>query len=108
MFIETVTRANRRSSGAQCSGKGTRVGLPFRSSGARTYVEGLGSINISSLLDEELAKTILLRNEVVGLLRSRHRFQNRTGFTQKSLDIWTSQLMLGALTPSSATACTAR
>jgi len=62
MFIETRLR---RLIGAPAernvSGNGTPVGLPFRSSGAKSYVEGRGSINISPLRDEEPAKTVFAK-----------------------------------------------
>jgi hypothetical protein len=89
--METGYQANRRSSGAQCSGNATRVGLPFRSSGARRYVEGRDSINISSLRDEELAKTILLRKyEGVGSLRSFGKMVCLSGSDLRSLcNLWT-------------------
>jgi len=53
--------AERDVSGKLCVG-------PFRSAGARRYLGASGPINISSLQDEEPAKTILLRKqEVAGL-----------------------------------------
>ena len=69
MSIETDYENDPRSSGAQCFRRCMHDRFAPLERGDQLEVEVGISINISSLRDEELAKTILLRKqEVVGLL----------------------------------------